>query len=70
MQQLKLQTFTFPLMTSLTLNAYLTGIQFQTINGNLIKQKYDVMPSTTSLMIGPSYLLPSQTSQTMGTTSA
>lgn len=54
-----------------TLNAYLTGIQKQTIYGNLITQKLVETPSTTFLSIKclSSYLLLSQTSVTVGTTS-
>lgn len=56
-------------MTSFTLNAFLTGIQIQTIHGNFIIQKLEVTPSTTSLLIKASYILLLQTSQTVGTTS-
>lgn len=69
LQQFKLQTLTFLSMTLFTLNASLTGIQIQTILGNLIIQKLEVTPSTTSLLIRPGYLLPFQTSTTVGVTS-
>lgn len=69
LQQFKLQTLTFLSMTLFTLNAFLTGIQIQTILGNLIIQKLEVTPSTTSLLVRPSYILPFQTSATVGVTS-
>lgn len=68
LQELELQTLTFLLMISLTLNAFLTGIQIQTILGNLITQKLLETQSTTFLSIKRIYLLSSQTLQTVGTT--